>query len=243
LGINKILLVDDDRNLLDVLKYNLEKENYSVITAADGIQALELARSEKPDLIILDIMLPGLSGFEVCRILRKDLTVPILMLTAKTEEVDKVVGLELGADDYMTKPFSVRELMARVRAMLRRAQGIQQQMNPEATPGKKDVSGVIKAGGFEVDLLKHTVSRNGARIDLSPREFELFTFLARHQGQVFARERLVEKVWGFDYKGTARTVDVHMRSLRCKIENDPAEPEYLLTVHGFGYKFEALQKS
>lgn len=243
MGINKILLVDDDKTLLDVLRYNLEKENYEVITAADGIQALEQARSEKPDLIILDIMLPGLSGLEVCRILRRDITVPILMLTAKTEEVDKVVGLELGADDYMTKPFSVRELMARVSAMLRRSQGMQQQMNPAATPGEEDVSGIIKAGGFEVDLSKHSVSRNGARIELSPKEFELLVFLMRHRGQVFARERLVEKLWGFDYEGTARTVDVHIRSLRCKIENDPAEPEYLITVHGVGYKFEALQKS
>jgi two-component system OmpR family response regulator len=231
---SKILVVDDDKNILDVLKYNLVKENYSVAIAEDGVEALELARKEKPDLILLDIMLPKLDGFEVCRILRKEMPVPILMITAKTGEVDKVVGLELGADDYITKPFSVRELLARVRSTLRRSQWMEQQ-NP-ATEGA--VMPVLKAKNIEVDVVGHRVLRNGSELKLSPKEFDLLAFLMRHRGQVFDRERLVEKVWGQDYEGTARTVDVHMRSLRQKTEDDPEKPEHLLTVHGFGYKFE-----
>jgi DNA-binding response OmpR family regulator len=234
---SKVLLVDDDKTLLDVLKYNLEKERYDVVVASDGAQALELARAEEPDLIILDVMLPGLDGLEVCRILRKDTTVPILMLTAKGEEVDRVVGLELGADDYITKPFSIRELLARVRATLRRAQFRQ---HPSNVPSPDvEESPVVKAGDFQVDVLRHAIFYKGEQLQLSPKEFELLAFLIRHRGQVFARETLVEKIWGYDYEGTARTVDVHIRSLRTKIEQDPAKPEHLITVHGFGYKFEA----
>jgi DNA-binding response OmpR family regulator len=230
----KVLVVDDDKNLLDVLRYNLVNDGYQVVTAEDGAQALEAARQEKPDLILLDIMLPELDGFEVCRILRKEMAIPILMLTAKTEEIDKVVGLELGADDYITKPFSIRELLARVRATFRRSQWIE----PEVPAAETPPSSVLKAGKIEVDTAGHKVFCNGTLIKLSPKEFDLLTFLMRHRGQVFNREQLVDKVWGYDYGGTARTVDVHIRSLRRKMENNPVKPEHLITVHGFGYKFE-----
>ena len=230
----KILVVEDDKTLLDVLKYNLTKEGYEVVTAVDGVQALEVARSEKPDLIILDIMLPRLDGFEVCRILRKETTVPILMLTAKVEEVDKVVGLEIGADDYMTKPFSLRELLARIRAMLRRTEMLMQ----ETLSKEKAVPPAIKIANLKIDFARHEVSLGDAILDLSPKEFELLAFLARNRGRAFTRDYLLEKVWGYDYVGDTRTVDVHMRWLRQKIEADPAHPQYLLTVRGVGYKFE-----
>jgi two-component system OmpR family response regulator len=179
-------------------------------------------------------MLPVLDGFEVCRILRREMTTPILMLTAKAEETDKVVGLELGADDYMTKPFSMREFLARVKAMLRRAE----MMKTAASPTQEMVSSLIKVGEIEVDLARHTVSRSGTFIDLSLKEFDLLAFLARNREQVFSRDQLLEKVWGYDYAGDTRTVDVHMRWLRQKIESDPANPKHLLTVRGIGYKFE-----
>jgi two-component system OmpR family response regulator len=232
---NKVLIVDDDKNILAVLKYNLVNEGFNVIAVEDGIQALEMARQEKPDLILLDIMLPGMDGFEVCRILRKEMAVPILMLTAKTQEIDKVVGLELGADDYITKPFSVRELMARVRAMFRRSHWAEERQTPAAEPVSQSV---LKSGGLEVDVIGHRVFREGVEMKLSPKEFDLLVFLMRHREQVFNREQLVEKVWGYDYGGTARTVDVHIRSLRRKIEANPVKPKRIMTVHGFGYKFE-----
>ncbi len=231
---SKILVVEDDQTLLNVLKYNLVKEGYDVLTAADGVQALDVARSNRPDLIVLDIMLPKLDGFEVCRILRREMTTPILMLTAKAEETDKVVGLELGADDYMTKPFSMREFLARVKAMLRRAD----MMKVAASPVKDLIPSLIKVGEIEVDLARHTVSRSGTLIDLSPKEFDLLGFLVKNKEQVFTRDQLLEKVWGYDYAGDTRTVDVHIRWLRQKIEVDPANPEHLLTVRGIGYKFE-----
>jgi two-component system OmpR family response regulator len=227
---NKVLIVEDDVNLLETLKYNLRKESYDVVTAVDGAQALEVARKEKPDLIILDIMLPVLSGYEVCRILRKDTTVPILMVTAKIEEIDKVVGLEIGADDYMTKPFSMRELLARVRAMLRRVEMTKPQ------PGSQQP--LIKIGDLEIDIARHQVFLKGSQLELSPKEFDLLAFFARNKGFVFSREQLLEKVWGYDYPGDTKTVDVHMRWLRQKIEDDPANPRWLVTVRGSGYKLE-----
>jgi two-component system OmpR family response regulator len=230
---NKILVVEDDKTLLDALRYNLSKEGYTIVAATEGVQAIEVARSEKPDLIILDIMLPKLDGFEVCRILRKEMTVPILMLTAKVEEVDKVVGLEIGADDYMTKPFSLRELLARVKAMLRRMEMMQLEVSTEEV-----VPPAIKAGDLEIDLASHRVSLGGSVLDLSPKEFELLAFLARRRGRVFSRDSLLENVWGYDYEGDTRTVDVHIRWLREKIEDDPAKPRRILTVRGVGYKFE-----
>jgi two-component system OmpR family response regulator len=231
---SKILVVEDDQTLLNVLKYNLVKEGYTVLTAADGVQALDVARSNRPDLIVLDIMLPKLDGFEVCRILRREMTTPILMLTAKAGETDKVVGLELGADDYMTKPFSMREFLARVKAMLRRAE----MMKVAASPVKDLIPSSIKVGEIEVDVARHTVSRSGTLIELSPKEFDLLGFLVKNKEQAFTRDQLLEKVWGYDYAGDTRTVDVHIRWLRQKIEVDPANPKHLLTVRGIGYKFE-----
>ncbi|MCL0053289.1 response regulator transcription factor [Dehalococcoidales bacterium] len=225
----KVLIIEDDRTLLDVLRYNLSKEGYHVVTAIDGVQGLEVARSDHPDLIILDIMLPEISGFEVCRILRKEFTIPILMLTAKGEEIDRVVGLELGADDYITKPFSLRELLARVRAMLRRVEMMKQKANQETLS--------IKVGNLEVNFAHHQVLRGGAVVDLSPKEFELLAFLIKNRGRVFSRDHLLEKVWGYDYAGDTRTVDVHIRWLRQKIEPNPSQPSHILTVPGVGYKF------
>jgi two-component system OmpR family response regulator len=229
-GNDKILIVEDDRNLLDTIKYNLREEGYDVVTAIDGVEALDVAHREKPDLIILDIMLPKMSGFEVCRILRKDMAVPILTLTAKTDETDKIVGLEIGADDYMTKPFSMRELLARVRAMLRRAKMAEMQ------PGAEEP--VLKVCDIEVDIARHRASKGKTALELTPKEFDLLAFLARNKSLVFSRNQLLEKVWGYDFTGDTRTVDVHIRWLRQKIEADPNNPEYLITIRGTGYKLE-----
>jgi len=226
---SKILIVEDDQALLDVLKYNLTKEGYNVVVATDGIQALEVARGNKPDLILLDIMLPKMSGFDVCRILRKETTTPILMLTAKDEEVDKIVGLEIGADDYMTKPFSMRELLARIRAMLRRTEMVKPKPVEEA---------ILRISDLEVDLARHQATLSGTKLDLTPKEFDLLVFLARNRGLVFSREQLLERVWGYDYAGDTRTVDVHIRWLREKIEVNPAKPKRLVTIRGVGYKLE-----
>jgi DNA-binding response OmpR family regulator len=227
---NKVLVVEDDENLLLTLKYNLKKESYDVVTAVDGEQALEVARQEKPDLILLDIMLPKLSGFEVCRILRKEMNSPILMLTAKSDETDKVVGLELGADDYVTKPFSMRELLARVRAMLRRTEMI---TTHEITESK-----TLKVGDLEMDVARHQATLGGSPLELTPKEYDLLAFLAANKELVFDREQLLEKVWGYDYAGDTRTVDVHIRWLRQKIEVDPSHPKRLVTVRGTGYKLD-----
>lgn len=227
---NKILVVEDDRNLLDTLKYNLSKEGYEVVIAVDGAKALEIARIEKPDLIILDVMLPEVSGLEVCRILRKEMTTPILILTARVEETDKVVGLEIGADDYMTKPFSLRELIARVRAMLRRTN-----MTETQPPGKGDL---LTIGSIKVDIARHQISKGTAILELTPKEFDLLAFLARNKGFVFSRDQLLEKVWGYEFAGDTRTVDVHIRWLREKMEDNPKEPRLLVTVRGVGYKLE-----
>ena len=224
---NKILIVEDDPNILEALKYNLGKEGYDTLMAVDGVQALDMARANKPDLIILDIMLPEMSGFEVCRILRKEMAVPIIMLTARDDEIDKVTGLDLGADDYMTKPFSVRELMARIRALIRRMEI--QTVIPE-TP--------LKFGDIEIDILHHTIKRAGVALNVSPKEFDLLAFLTANKGLVFSRDQLLEKVWGYDYSGDTRTVDVHIRWLREKIEDNSEEPKRLITVRGVGYKFE-----
>ena len=227
---DKILIVEDDANLLATLKYNLQKDGYDVVTAVDGAEAIETARKEKPDLIILDVMLPTINGFEVCRVLRKEMTVPILMLTAKAEEMDKVVGLEIGADDYMTKPFSMRELLARVRAMLRRTRMTVSESTEEET--------VLRIKELEIDPARHRVSLGETALDLTPKEYDLLAFLAKNKGFVFNREQLLEKVWGYDYAGDTRTVDVHVRWLRQKIETNPQKPEYLITIRGTGYKLE-----
>ncbi len=227
---DKILIVEDDRNLLDTLAYNLGKEGYQVVTAGDGDEALAVARREKPNLILLDIMLPKLSGLEVCRILRKEMIVPILILTAKAEETDKIVGLEIGADDYMTKPFSLSELLARVRAMLRRAKMVEKQTRPE--------DALLKFGDIEIDVARHRASKGPTTLELTPKEFDLLVFMARNKGFVFSRDKLLEKVWGYDFAGDTRTVDVHVRWLREKIEDNPKRPKILVTVRGAGYKLE-----
>ena len=227
----KVLIVEDEDNLLEALKYNLEKESLLVITASDGERGLELAREARPDLVILDVMLPRLDGFEVCRILRRETNIPILMLTAKGEEMDRVVGLEIGADDYVTKPFSMRELMARVRAMLRRSL-----MDSEASSQPGDE--LLKAGDIEVDLVSHTVRLGGAVIDLKPREFDLLALLVANKRRAFSRDQILERLWGYDFYGETRTVDVHIRWLREKIEDDPSSPKRIITIRGVGYRFE-----
>ena len=224
----KTLVVEDDRNLLDTLIYNLRKEGHDVVTAVDGAEALAVARREKPDLIILDIMLPKLSGFEVCRILRKEMTTPILILTAKDEEIDKVVGLEIGADDYMTKPFSMRELLARLGAMLRRADISRLQ----SASGLK----IMRIGDLEIDIGRHQVSHGGLQLDLTPKEYDLLVFLATNKGLVFSREQLLDKVWGANVYIEERTVDVHMRRLR-KMLAPLGHDRFLQTVRGAGYRF------
>lgn len=224
----KILIVDDEKNIVDILKYNLQKESFETLEAYDGRQAIEIAEREKPDLIILDIMLPEMDGFTVCRKLRQTMQTPILMLTAREEEVDKVLGLELGADDYITKPFSPRELMARVKANLRR-------VIDEAALTRTD--DVIKIADLEININRYEVKRGGQVIELTLREFELVKFLAMQKGQVFSRENLLEKVWGYEYFGDVRTVDVTVRRLREKLEKDPSKPEYILTKRGVGYYF------
>jgi DNA-binding response OmpR family regulator len=230
-----ILVVEDDLTLLETLEYNLAGEGYEVITAADGLTALEVARDEEPDLIVLDLMLPRLDGFEVCRILRRETNVPILMLTARTDEVDRIVGLEVGADDYLTKPFSMRELLARVKALLRRVRLIREEL-----AGEQGVSGTeqMEFRDLVIDLDRREVMVQGESLRLKPKEFELLVFLARHPGMALSRDLLLERVWGWDYGGGSRTVDVHVRWLREKIESDPARPERILTVRGVGYCFE-----
>jgi DNA-binding response OmpR family regulator len=223
-----ILVVDDEPNLREALAEGLEAEGFRVVTAADGREALAVFRETRPDLIILDLMLPELSGVEVCRIVRAESPVPILMLTAKDSEVDKVVGLEIGADDYVTKPFSLRELLARIRALLRRT---------ERTVAAAETKAVIDLGGIQVDLAGHRLLRDGVTVPIRPKAFELLAFLMRHPGQVFTRDQLLEHVWGYDYGGETRTVDVHVHWLRNRIEADPAVPIFLHTVRGVGYVF------
>lgn len=231
----KILVVEDEPTLLETLEYNLSRRDYEVFTAADGPTALEVARRERPDLILLDLMLPGIDGIEVCRLLRQEMNVPILMLTARDEEVDKVVGLEVGADDYMTKPFSMRELMARVKALLRRERLIRE----EISAGDR-VSGepAMTFGDLAIDTSRREVTRDGEIVPLKPREYELLVFLARHRGIVLSRNLILERVWGWDYDGGSRTVDVHVHWLREKIEPDPKNPSRVVTVRGVGYRFD-----
>jgi DNA-binding response OmpR family regulator len=230
-----ILIVEDDKTLREVLAYNLKQEGYLVFEAADGGTGLDIYRTEKPSLIILDLMLPVLSGLEVCRIVNSENKVPVIMLTAKAQEIDKVVGLEMGADDYVTKPFSMRELMARIKAVLRRTKV---EIGPGEKPGQKPTA-QLEAADITVDLVKHVVHRGGEIVKLNPKEFELLAFLMSNMGQVISREQVLRKVWGYDYIGNARTVDVHMRWLRQKIEEDIESPRHLITVRGYGYKFEA----
>lgn len=232
----KVLVVEDEPTLIETLAYNLNRQGYAVVTATDGHAALVVARREQPDLIVLDVMLPGLDGFEVCRILRQEMNVPILMLTARTDEVDRVVGLEMGADDYLTKPFSMRELLARVKALLRRVRLMREEAATASAPTSTDR---IEVGDLTIDLARRELTRAGQLIHLKPKEYDLLVFLVRHAGIVLSRDLILERVWGWDFDGDSRTVDVHVRWLREKIEPDPAHPTRIVTVRGVGYRFEA----
>ncbi len=233
MGKSTILVVDDEKHIVELVKFNLEKDGYQVLVAQDGLEAYNTAKKEKPDLIILDVMLPEMDGFEVCRIIQKDREIgeiPIIILTAKSEEIDKILGLEIGADDYITKPFSPRELLARVKARLRRA--YKKQYSSETADGPISINGLV------IDPERFEVFLDGTRLDLTPKEFELLRVLAKSRGRVLTREFLLENVWGYEYIGDSRTVDVHIRHLRQKLEFDPAKPKYIETVRGIGYKFK-----
>ncbi len=223
-----ILVVEDEPTLRETLAEALESDGFRVVTAADGRDALARFRAERPDLVLLDLMLPELSGIDVCRIIRAESGVPIVMLTAKDAEVDKVVGLEIGADDYVTKPFSLRELTARIRALFRRSERQAELGEPPPT---------VDLGRVQADLAGHRLLRDGRTLPIKPKAFELLAFLLRHPGQVFTRDQLLENVWGYDYAGETRTVDVHVHWLRSQIEDDPSAPAFLHTVRGVGYVF------
>ena len=233
---DKILVVEDELSLQETLAYNLKKQGYEVETVGDGLAALDKARQAHPDLIVLDLMLPGMDGFEVCRILRQEMTTPVLMLTARDDEIDRVVGLEVGADDYMTKPFSMRELMARVKAMLRRVRLVREEINLAAT--SPTTGQPLTFDDLIIDVTRREVHAQNHVLALKPKEFELLHFLAQHRGKVLSREFILERVWGWEYIGDSRTVDVHVRWLREKIESDPAQPKRIVTVRGAGYRFE-----
>lgn len=230
----KVLIVEDEQSLQETLVYNLTKEGYKVEAVGDGNVALDIARKMRPDLIVMDIMLPGLDGFEITRIIRQEMNVPILVLTARDDEIDRVLGLEIGADDYLTKPFSMRELIARIKAQLRRVRLIREEMETETI--KSDDTLVMD--NLVLNLTRREVHLNDKVMAIKPKEYELLLFLARHKGQVLSRELLLERVWGWDFSGGSRTVDVHIRWLREKIEADPANPIRIVTVRGVGYRFE-----
>ena len=226
-----VLVIEDEENLQEALKYNLEREGYDVLTASDGERGLGMARENRPDLVILDIMLPLVDGLEVCRILRREHDTPIIMLTAKSEEVDRVVGLELGADDYITKPFSMRELLARLRSVLRRTRS-----NPrdDSLPSNE----LLTSGDLQVDLAGHTVRLGDKELELKPREFDLLALLVANKGRAFTRDQILERLWGQDYIGDTRTVDVHIRWIRQKLEVVPGSPNRIVTIRGVGYRFQ-----
>ena len=226
-----VLVVEDEPNLLAALKYTLEREGYDALTADNGETGLRVARERSPDIVILDVMLPALDGFEICRLLRRESSVPIIMLTARGEEMDRVVGLELGADDYVTKPFSMRELLARIRNTLRRSASA-------AAGGGGRSAEVVVSGNLAIDLAGHTATLNGEPLDMKPREFALIAHLASNRGRAFTRDQILERLWGHDYIGDSRTVDVHVRWLREKIEPNPSKPSRIVTIRGVGYRFD-----
>ncbi|MCR4805417.1 MAG: response regulator transcription factor [Clostridia bacterium] len=226
----KVLIIEDEKPISDIIKFNLTKEGYEVETAYDGQEGLDKALSCGPQLVLLDIMLPMMSGFEVCKKIRETSEVPIIMLTAKEEEADKVLGLELGADDYITKPFGMRELLARIKANLRRS---------ELMTDKDDAPADVQVfGRLEIDMNRYEVRKDGKPLDLTLREFELLRYLATRDDKVFSREQLLEDVWGYEYYGDIRTVDVTIRRLREKLEDDPGDPGYIITKRGIGYFFK-----
>lgn len=234
----KILVVDDEISLQETLTYNLKKQGYEVFTTGEGTEALKLAREMEPDLIILDIMLPGLDGFEICRILRKEMTTPVLMLTARDDEIDRVVGLEVGADDYLAKPFSMRELIARVKALLRRVRLIRDEIKEDTEADQKLKNEIFEFDNLIIDMTRREIKVNDEVVPFKPKEYDLLSFFAQHKGQVLSREIILERVWGWDFIGDSRTVDVHVRWLREKIEQNPAAPSRIITVRGAGYRFE-----
>ena len=220
-----ILVVDDEPKIVRIARDYLERSGFRVAAAHDGVSALASARQQRPDLVVLDLNLPGMDGLDVCRALRRESSVPIIMLTARAEETDRLIGLELGADDYIVKPFSPRELVARVRAVLRRAQGAQQ------------ASGILRSGDLEIDLNGHRVTRNGEPLRLTRVEFNLLATLAQHPGQTFTRGQLIDRLHGDVEAGFDRSIDAHIKNLRRKLEDDPGDPHYVLTVYGVGYQF------
>ena len=224
----KILIIEDEENILEAEKYTLTQEGYDVFTSVDGEDGLEKAQEIKPDLVLLDVMLPKMDGFEVCRILRKDLEMPVFMISAKAEEIDRVVGLEMGADDYITKPFSMRELVVRVRNSLRRAA-----LNPQV-----DELEILKFGELEIHLTSHMAIVSGEEVSMKPKEFDLLYLLASHKGRAFTRDQILQRLWDDEYIGDVRTVDVHVRWIREKIEVNPSRPEKLVTIRGVGYRFD-----
>ena len=231
-----VLVVEDEPALRDTLAYNLKKDGFTVEAVGDGRSAIESARRLKPDLIVLDLMLPEIDGFEVCRILRKEMITPILMLTARDDEIDRVVGLEVGADDYLTKPFSMRELMARVKAQMRRSRLLREELSKSSETQKQQEK--LKFGNLIINITRREVTLHDEPLALKPQEYELLVFFAEHKGQMLSREFVLERVWGWDFIGDSRTVDVHVRWLRQKIEDDPGKPKRIVTVRGGGYRFE-----
>ena len=234
-----ILIIEDEPALVETLQYSLQRLNYQVVVANDGLAGIEKARKHKPDLVILDLMLPELDGFEVCRILRHEMSTPILMLTARVDEIDKIVGLEVGADDYLTKPFSMRELIARVKAQLRRVRLVLEEATHQHNASEANNSeGRIKFNNLVIDTTRHEIVLNGKVLYVKPKEYELLLFFARNHRIALSRDTILERVWGWEYDGGSRTVDVHVRWLREKIESDPTNATRIVTVRGAGYRFE-----
>lgn len=225
----KILIVDDEEHIVELIKYNLESNGFTTITANNGIEALKKAKNETPSLVLLDVMLPGINGNDVCKEIRRDSnisTMPVIMITAKGEELDRIIGLELGADDYIIKPFSVRELVARVKAVLRRTKN-------------DNVINLFSFGNVTIDLIKHEVLKKNEKVDFTLKEFELLQIMVKNKGRVLTRELLLDKIWGYEYVGETRTVDVHIRHLRKKIEEDDKNPRFIETIRGIGYRFNS----
>lgn len=234
-----ILIVDDEENIRDAIAFNLKREGFDALIARDGTEGIDLARQHQPDVVVLDIMLPGIDGLEVLRRIRSDSHVPVLMLSAKGDEIDRVVGLEIGADDYITKPFAMRELVARIRAIVRRVEMGNFPTTPKADLSSATVESdaLMQAGTITIDLARRSVTEGEREVELNPKEFDLLVYFARHPGVVLTREALLREVWGYEFRVDTRTVDVHIRWLRLKLEASPASPKKLITVRGSGYKF------
>lgn len=234
----KILVVEDELALRETIIYNLQQQGYEVVSAEDGETAIQLAKDSQPDLMLLDIMLPNVDGFEVCRILRKEMNLPIMMLTARSSEIDRVLGLEMGADDYIVKPFSMRELLSRVKAQLRRMKMIREEMVSQSSEKERIDKDIMHFDNLKIDTIRREISRDDQVLALKPKEYELLHYLAKHSRAALSRDKILREVWGWEYTGGTRTVDVHIRWLREKIEKDPANPSRIITVHGIGYRFE-----